>query len=118
MLRRASGSDSDRKKLKRTKEALMKDLRLIFSEIGALQNWLDAPNDQLGGKKPNELLGTPEQQQLVEIVERQLARQQEIENLRRKYAEDFDRIKGIMPSLEELRSLSVEPPQELLDGEW
>ena len=68
MLRPANGSDNEKQRLKRTKDALMKDLRVIFAEKD-LQKWLDAPNDQLGGKKPNELLGTPEQRHLVDMVE-------------------------------------------------
>ena len=69
MLRRAGSSESERRRLKREKDALMKDLRVFFKEEENLQNWLDAPNDQLGGKKPNELLGTAEQRHLVDMVE-------------------------------------------------
>ncbi|HEV3341589.1 MAG TPA: MbcA/ParS/Xre antitoxin family protein [Pirellulales bacterium] len=83
MLRRGGGSEkrSTRKtpakkpsqseaivKARQTKDSLMKDLRLIFKEQD-LEKWLDAPNDQLGGKKPNEVLGTPEQGYLVDMVE-------------------------------------------------
>jgi len=50
--------------------------------------------------------------------ERERARQEEIENLRAQHQAEFERVKGIMPSLEELRALSVEPSQELLDDEW
>jgi uncharacterized protein (DUF2384 family) len=68
MLRRAGGSKNEGKRLTRTKSALLKDLRLIFSEDD-LQKWLDAPNDRLGGRKPAELLDSPEQQRLVDMVE-------------------------------------------------
>jgi uncharacterized protein (DUF2384 family) len=69
MLRRAGGSESEKRRLKREKDALMKDLRIFFNEEEILRKWLDAPNDRLGGKKPNELLGTPEQRHLVDMVE-------------------------------------------------
>lgn len=69
MLRRAGSAENEKRRLKREKDALMKDLRLIFQDEKALQHWLDDPNDRLGGKKPNELLGTHEQQHLVDMVE-------------------------------------------------
>lgn len=69
MLRRAGSSERERRRLNSEKNALMKDLRVFFKEEENLRNWLDAPNDRLGGKKPNDLLGTPEQRHLVDMVE-------------------------------------------------
>lgn len=69
MLRRAGGRESERRRLNREKDALMKDLRVFFQQDENLRNWLDAPNDRLGGKKPNELLGTSEQRHLVDMVD-------------------------------------------------
>jgi Protein of unknown function (DUF2384) len=35
------------------------DLRALISEVvDKPDKWLDTPNDQLGGKKPSELIGT------------------------------------------------------------
>lgn len=46
------------------------------------------------------------------------ARQREIELLRALHADEFDRVKHLMPSRDDLRSLTVEAPRELLDEEW
>jgi len=68
MLRRADRSDDEKRILERQQKALFKDLRRIFSESD-LQQWLDAPNAQLAGRKPNDMLGTPDQQHLVDLIE-------------------------------------------------
>lgn len=43
------------------------------------------------------------------------ARQREIEHLRAQYQEQFDRIEGKTPDLDELLSMTVEPPREWLN---
>jgi hypothetical protein len=43
------------------------------------------------------------------------ARQQEIADLRAQYQEQFDRIEGKTPNLDELLSMTVEPPHEWLN---
>lgn len=69
MLRPADRSRPGKRELERQKGALMKDLKRIFPVESDLQKWLDAPNDQLGGRKPNDMLGTPDQQHVVDLIE-------------------------------------------------
>ncbi|HVA46243.1 MAG TPA: hypothetical protein VNH11_07710 [Pirellulales bacterium] len=58
----------------------------------------------------------PTQQVEGDATRQERSRQQEIDDLRAEHQEEFDRIEEIMPELDELLSLSVEPPRELLDG--
>lgn len=46
------------------------------------------------------------------------ANQREIEDLRAQRQAEFDRIEGLMPSPDEMQSLSIEPPHELLHEDW
>ena len=69
MLRPADQSNEGRRQLERQRGAVMKDLKRIFPRESDLQKWLDAPNDQLGGRKPSEMLGTPDQQHVVDLIE-------------------------------------------------
>lgn len=69
MLRPAGNSDREGKKqLERQKRRLVKDLGQILAERD-VAIWLDMPNIRLGGRRPNDLLGTPDQQHLVDLVE-------------------------------------------------
>lgn len=69
MLRPADWSKEEKQRLDRQKRDLMKDLRRIFTKERDLQSWLDAPNDRLGARRPSDLLGTPDQQHVVDMVE-------------------------------------------------
>lgn len=69
MLRPAGNSDREEKKqLERQKRRLVKDLGQILAERD-VAIWLDTPNIRLGSRRPNDLLGTPDQQQMVDLVE-------------------------------------------------
>jgi uncharacterized protein (DUF2384 family) len=68
VLRPANRVDSEKQALDRQKRALMKDLNRIFTELD-LEKWLDTPNSRLGGRKPKDMLGTPDQQHVVDLIE-------------------------------------------------
>jgi len=44
----------------------------IYKEVGQIvqdpDHWLDMPNDQLGGRKPKELIGTDQEQHLRDLL--------------------------------------------------
>jgi hypothetical protein len=45
------------------------DLKTLIAEVVAdPEVWMDTPHDLLGGKKPNELVGTANEQQLRELA--------------------------------------------------
>ena len=69
MLRQAGNLGGEQKKqLDRQKRRLVKDLGQIFTDKDVAA-WLDTPNSRLGGRKPNDLLGTQEQQHLFDLIE-------------------------------------------------
>ena len=46
-----------------------RDLRCLVAEVVSEPDiWMDTPNDQLGGKKPNDLVGTPSEPRVRELV--------------------------------------------------
>lgn len=48
---------------------LVSDLRTLISEIVSDPNlWLDTPNDQLGGMKPRDLIGTQREGLIRELA--------------------------------------------------
>ena len=45
------------------------DLKTLISEVVAQPDqWMDTPNDQLGGKKPRDLIGTDCEERLRELA--------------------------------------------------
>lgn len=70
MLRRATRIPSQKEnRLDQDKSAILKDLKQIITNEQDLSHWLDQPNEQLGGRKPNDLLGTPDQKSLLHLVQ-------------------------------------------------
>ncbi len=46
------------------------DIRMLVQElIQEPEKWMDSANDQLGGEKPKDLLGTPKEQVLRNLLE-------------------------------------------------
>lgn len=68
MPRRANKPNNEERAFDRHQKALFKDLRRIFSESD-LHAWLASPNAQLGGRTPQVMLGTLDQQHVVDLIE-------------------------------------------------
>ena len=48
---------------------VVSDLKTLISEVvDKPDQWLDAPNDQLGGRKPRDLIGTKRERIVRELV--------------------------------------------------
>jgi uncharacterized protein (DUF2384 family) len=46
-----------------------RELRCLIAEVvSEPDKWMDTPNDQLGGKKPNDLVGTLSEARVRELV--------------------------------------------------
>lgn len=68
VLRPADRPNDEKRRIERQRKALLNDLGRIFNEKG-LQSWLDAPTAQLGGRRPEDMLGAPDQQHVVDLIE-------------------------------------------------
>ena len=70
MLRRAARTHTDdENRLGQEKSTIVSELRKIITNEQDLSHWLDQPNEQLGGRSPNGLLGTPEQKLLLQLIQ-------------------------------------------------
>lgn len=70
MLRRATRIHRDNEdRLDQEGLTIVKELKQIITNEQALSHWLDQPNEQLGGRKPNDLLGTAEQKSLLQLIQ-------------------------------------------------